>query len=187
MEWWDWAGIIMGAIGVAAFVMAIQPFLQLCFGRPKLKVEFDTFESKDGRILYCGFSSAQVSGMLRRIGVRRDAIQGLSVSASIVDLRTKKTMKRADFAALIDAEAKEWNVVDIAAPEAVVMVWVAMMRKGDDKVLTALEVSEGQIELRPSEYICHFGIKSASVDDELSQKFMVGSQPHELYWEESSS
>ena len=187
MGWWDWAGIIMGAIGVLAFALAIQPFMQFCFGHPKLKVEFDTHETKGGRILFCGLHSPEVSGILRKIGIRRDAIQGLSVSASIVDSRTKKTMEHVDFAALIDAEAKVWNVLDVVGSKSMVMVWVALMRKGDERVLTALRADEGGIELPPSEYICDLSIKSASVNRELSQKFMVGSLKHELYWEESSS
>lgn len=187
MEWWDWAGIIMGAIGVAAFVMVIQPFLQLCFGRPKLEVEFNTMETGKARLLYCGLTSSPVPGILRKIGIRRDAIQGLTVSASILDSRTKKTMMHEDFAVLLDAEGKHWNVVDIVASEAMVMVWVAGIKDGDDKVLTVLKADKDEIELPPSEYICDLRIKSASVDVKLGKKFMVGSQPHELYWKESSS
>ena len=187
MGWWDWAGIVMGVVGVVAFVMAIQPFMQFCLGRPKLEVEFATSETEDGRLLDCGLCSPQVCGILRKIGIRRDSIEGLSVSASIVDARTKKTMKHEDFAALIDAEGKGLNVVDIAAPGAMVMVYVALMRKGAGKAVTSLRMLEGEMGLPPGEYICHLSIKSASVADELRRTFLVGSQPHELYWEQGSS
>ena len=187
MGWWDWAGIIMGGIGVVAFALAIQPFMQFCFGHPKLKVEFKTVDDKKGRLLYCGLSSPEVPGILRKIGIRRDAIQGLSVSASIVDSRTKKTMVHVKFAALIDAEGKHLNVVNVVSSESMVMVWVAAVPNGGESVLTALRVREGEIGLPPSEYICELSINSASVNRELSQKFMVGSLQHDLYWEESSS
>jgi len=187
MGWWDWAGIIMGAIGVAAFVMAIQPFMQFCCGRPKLKVEFNTLDAGKARLLYCGLTSYPVPEILRKIGIRRDAIQGLTVSASIVDSRTKKTMMHEGFAALLDAEGKRWNVVDIVASAAMVIVWVAGIKDGGEKVLTAIKADKDEIELPPSEYICDLRIKSASVNVKLGKKFMVGSKPHELYWKESSS
>lgn len=187
MGWWDWVGIIMGVIGVVAFVMALQPFLQFCFGRPKLKVEFNTLDDEPGRLLYCGLSSPEVSRVLRKMGIRRDAIQGLTVLASIVDARTKKMMKRETFARLIDPEAKNRNVVDIVSSESMVMVWVAAMKKGDTRVLAVLRGDEDEIKLPPSEYLCNLSIKSASVNREVGQKFMVGSQQHELYWEGSSS
>ncbi len=187
MEWWDWIGVGGFAIGVVAFLMAVQPFVQYCFGQPKLKVLFNVMENEDGRILHCELFNPQVSRVLRKMGIRRDPIQGLSVSASIVDLRTHKTMVREDFATLLDPEAEKRSVMDITAPEAVVLIWVAMVRKSDEKALTALRMDEGQIELPPSEYLCHLIIKSASVDEELCRKFMVGTQPHELYWERTSS
>lgn len=181
---WEWVALILGGV---AFIMAVQPFIQFCFGRPRLRVLFDTHETDDGRILHCALYSPQVSKVLRKIGIRRDAIQGLNVSASVVDLRTNKTIKHEDFVALVDPEANELNVVDIASPEAMVMVWVAMMRKGEGKALTALRMCKGQIQLPPGEYICHLCIKSASVDEELSRKFIVGKEPHELYWEQINS
>ena len=40
IRWWDWVGVIGFAIGCVAFLMAVQPFIQVFWGAPKIEFEF---------------------------------------------------------------------------------------------------------------------------------------------------
>ena len=51
MQWQDWAGVVMGAFGVLAFVMGIRTFAQMIWGKPVLKTLFELYPERDARAL----------------------------------------------------------------------------------------------------------------------------------------
>ncbi len=41
INWWDWLAIALGGVGFVGCVMAVQPFAQAIWGRPRLEPEFN--------------------------------------------------------------------------------------------------------------------------------------------------
>ena len=86
IEWWDWAGLAVGAVGVIAFLMAIQPFMQFIWGRPKLEPEFERDAQGDNRLLIVYLKNPPVENrVLRALRVSRDSIQSLTVQFRVAE------------------------------------------------------------------------------------------------------
>jgi hypothetical protein len=86
MGWWDWLSIALGTVGVVAFVMAIQPFIQMMWGAPKLSSEISQYP-RDGRYIlqFTIWNNPITRGMLRRIGIRRSTAEDVWVSFQILE------------------------------------------------------------------------------------------------------
>jgi hypothetical protein len=77
MDFWFW---FFGIVGVIAFIMAIQPFTQIIWGRPRLEIIFDEFEGR----LFCLLQNVPIRGrLLISLCVTRMPIQDLSAQFSI--------------------------------------------------------------------------------------------------------
>lgn len=85
MDDWTW---FIEAIGVAGFLMAIQPFTQAIWGRPKLVVNF----GGEGDSVKCVIQNIPVSNkFLRKICVSRMPVNDLSVMYWITKVNSKDT------------------------------------------------------------------------------------------------
>lgn len=94
IEWWDLAGLIMGGIGVAAFLMAAQPLIQVVWGRPKLEADFDDWVDPQGsKFLEASLINIPVtSRWLKRLGVRRDTIGEVTAFFKIFEVGSEREM-----------------------------------------------------------------------------------------------
>ena len=89
MAWWDWAGIVMGAIGVVAFVMAVQPFVQMIWGAPKIVVAFGEDTVGEIKMLHCHIANFPVKGkLLRFLKVRRSVAEDVWAPFEILEHQT---------------------------------------------------------------------------------------------------
>src|SRR4030042_3654325 len=73
MGFWGWFTLITGIIGVVAFLMAVSPFAQMIWGRPKIKIVFGIEVRDNISFLRCEIWNEPIrKGFLKNIGVRRD-------------------------------------------------------------------------------------------------------------------
>jgi hypothetical protein len=83
MGTWFWASFTIGAV---AFIMAVQPFTQAIWGRPKIQLSYDEFEGR----LFCLLQNVPIrERILKILCVTRMPIQDLSVEFSIYHKDTK--------------------------------------------------------------------------------------------------
>jgi hypothetical protein len=100
-------GIVLGATGVAIGLptlwLAIPPFCQMIWGRPKLKIEFVDFTGDDGKDLMCSIFNERITNkFLELVRVRWDT-GGLNASFDIVEDGSDKLLFRAVTAVIHDA------------------------------------------------------------------------------------
>jgi hypothetical protein len=93
MSTWEWFFAIIGSV---AFLMAIQPFIQYLFGRPKLIIVFEVIDISEGQILNCLLQNEPIHNiLLQKLGVYRTAIDDLVVQFSILDCKTQRKISNA--------------------------------------------------------------------------------------------
>lgn len=78
MGWWDWVGIAGFAIGMVAFLMAIRPFTQMMWGRPRLSFSYDEKLDQNGAVFALMFSM-QNKPIRKNDGWRMAALYALGV------------------------------------------------------------------------------------------------------------
>ena len=89
MGWWDWLGIALGGIGVVAFIMAVQPFIQMFAGKPRLDFDFaETFRS-GRRCLFVFVSNPPISNKWAiKMGLHRMNLPELGLMIAIKNQKT---------------------------------------------------------------------------------------------------
>jgi hypothetical protein len=110
----DW-GIVLGiagvAIGLPALVLAVSPFCQMIWGRPKLKIEFVDFTGTDGKDLMCSILNEPIrSRFLKLARVRREA-GDLNASFDLSEEGSRRLLLRGINAFIHDATPRESGLV----------------------------------------------------------------------------
>ena len=71
-------------MGVVVFVMAVQPFTQMIWGKPKITVDFSASNVDSGRILECRVYNPPITtGVLRLLGTTRMTSEDIMADFSI--------------------------------------------------------------------------------------------------------
>jgi len=88
---WEWIGVILAGWALA---MATPSIFQMFWGRPLVKVEFERETTEGGgAVLLMFLSNPPVQKrILRRLGVRRETVQGLTASFRISELNGGKVL-----------------------------------------------------------------------------------------------
>jgi hypothetical protein len=89
-EIWQWA---FGIIGLVAFLMAIQPFIQAIWGRPKLVVDFKVECTDNEEFLNCLIRNIPVTNrILKMLFVYRNPIDDLFAQYKILAQNDRKQL-----------------------------------------------------------------------------------------------
>jgi hypothetical protein len=87
---WGWVALVLG--GVALF-MAVSPFLQMYFGRPKIKIEFIEDTMDGAKFLACQLSNPPlVHPIARFLGLHRESAEDLWVGFEIREDKTERVV-----------------------------------------------------------------------------------------------
>ena len=82
--WAEWVSLGLGAgLGTAAIILAVPPFIQMYFGRPRLKTEFERYVQEYERPLLMFLKNPPVNRFLAALGITRDSIQSLTVQFQV--------------------------------------------------------------------------------------------------------
>jgi energy-converting hydrogenase Eha subunit A len=90
MSFWEWFTLIVGIIGILGFLMAIAPFIQMIYGKPKIEFDFSEKHSDDGTTIFeCAIINPPIdNAILQTIGVTRNIALG---TMAIVKIKEKRT------------------------------------------------------------------------------------------------
>src|SRR5713101_899603 len=88
MFWWDWVAVAAAIIGGVAFIMAAPSVLQMIWGRPQVRYEFDRLVEGQQRALIVFLKNPPIkeSSILDRIWVHRETVQSLVIQFSISEV-----------------------------------------------------------------------------------------------------
>lgn len=87
---WEWVALILGGV---AFLMAVSPFLQMYFGRPKIRIEFTEDVIDGGKFLGCQLSNPPLLHPLARFfGLHRESAEDVWAGFEINEDKTGKVI-----------------------------------------------------------------------------------------------
>ena len=105
---WQW---IFAIIGVGAFLMAIQPFTQVIWGRPKIEVDFSARDSGNSRFLdILIFNRPIQNWFLKTIKVRRDKAEDVFVKCCIKNIQTGQVYTEKMFPKIYNLSAEGYSI-----------------------------------------------------------------------------
>ncbi len=83
---WQWLGLALAFFGAVGFLMAVQPFTQAIWGRPKIEVDFGVLEVGDWHMLVCRVYNRPIGGgPLSWLRVSRDSAHELCAKVDIFE------------------------------------------------------------------------------------------------------
>jgi hypothetical protein len=121
-------GITGVVIGLPALAMAVSPFCQMIWGRPKLAIKFVEFTGTEGKDLICSIVNIPIKNkILKWIGVRREA-GDLYVSFDIIEEGSNRLLFGSIPGVINDAAARKLALVSRARPNFPSVVSVILCR-----------------------------------------------------------
>ena len=176
---WQW---FFAVVGMVAFVMAVQPFLQFIWGRAKTTVELCAQDKTDRREMVCTIYNLPIdNNILKFLRLERDSINALSAAYTINDLRTKSTIATKEVSKL--TTAREEDSYQVSLPSCLTPVGIYLMQ-ADSNGKTTLQ---NGTSIKPGKYEMVITILYDGKTHIEKKNFFVGDKTHELFWEETKS
>jgi len=181
-ESWQW---IFAVIGLVAFLMAIQPFTQFIWGRPKIEIWFEARDINSLRVLDIFLRNPPIRNRLLIIlGVRRMVAEDIGVTFNIKDVRTGNIIRKLDVASL--RTAREGNKCQISLPSSLVPAVISLVQASNDGITKLRYLGnekEDWVKLNPGKYELELTVHCSESTIKKNKIFSVGSQPYDLFWE----
>ena len=181
---WEWVGIILAGVGLA---MASPSIFQMLWGRPLVKVEFGRGIEDEKRLLLVYLQNPPVKNLiLRKLGVRRDTVQSLTVQFRISEFGSGKIIEPIRNAKIYSdddpTDVGKWRMA--LAPtfsvgaRCVIVFWDTQKMKAlvpPDRISQLLELSPGY-------YRVQIIIMVDGEPMHIFQQFAVGQKADDLIW-----
>lgn len=88
---WQIVSLIFGFAGVIALIMAVQPFIQMICGKPKIKIDFSIQELPGSRCLRCDIYNELITAkILKAMSIRRMVAEDILANYEIYEWGTDK-------------------------------------------------------------------------------------------------
>lgn len=180
MEFWEWFTLIGGIIGGVAFLMAVQPFTQFIWGRPKIKIDFTVRDKASSRYLDVLLSNAPIDNLvLKFLGVRRMTAEGVDLTFRVKDMRTQTWVEEEGIAEL--DTVRDEHKLQISLPGSLVPVSSTLIRATNNE--TSLVQGTEKMKLAPGKYEIELTVHCSETRIIKKRAFSVGTQPYDLFWE----
>lgn len=104
---WDWVNFVLAMVGV---LMAVQPFLQMIYGKPKLTVSFESIGTPPCRMICHILNPPLMRGCAYRMGVRTMAAEDIIACFQVADAITKRIIVPSTFVEIFTGNAPSGRV-----------------------------------------------------------------------------
>ncbi|MFH1560019.1 MAG: hypothetical protein ABID84_01215 [Chloroflexota bacterium] len=169
---WDWAAFFLAVVGFVGFLMAIQPFTQAIWGKPRIIVETGA-GNLDNNHPYLEFVIVNEpidGGLLGFLGVARDTADEIFAMINIKEYTTNREIVPRDFAKLVRRGSGVNGTQRISLPASVMGASAAVVIQGDDAIIGAVE---GTPHLSTGTYLAEIGIAGLKKPVHFSAKFTI--------------
>jgi hypothetical protein len=168
-------------LAVVALVVAVPPFIQMLWGRPRISVRFTESMEGAGQCLLCVIHSYPVAKSLEAIGVKRDSTR-VFVSFDIRKHGTKEIFASAFRARLIDIFSGDAGLSALLQPPLPVTFTVVSHTDGGAHA-QSFAPSEGvTCALPPGEYLAEISVAWGTTVTKYSRSFTIGSMKETSHW-----
>lgn len=181
---WEWVALIIGGV---AFMMAVQPFTQFIWGRPKIEVEFSTRDNNSSRSLDILLLNYPVKNrVFRFLGVHRMPAEDVWVSYRIKDARSGNQITKNLFPEISTARGENKKQISLTSSYVPASFLIASATSNGETMLIANGNGEGAININSGKYEIELEIHYGERNLERSRRFWVGTKPYELFWEDET-
>lgn len=183
-EEWEWAGIILAAVGL---VTTAPTIFQMFWGRPLVKTRFDRHEQGKERFLNVYLENPPVkSGLIKRLGVRRETVQSLTVAFRISEVGSGKIIDPIRHARIYaDDDPTDAGSSRISLPPTysvaasiVVVYWDTDL----NKAVVPADRLRPLLILEPGYYLASIALIVDGDPEHIQQRFVVGQSADDLVW-----
>lgn len=181
---WEWVGIVLAGVGLA---MASPSILRMFWGRPLVKTRFENGVEEAERFLPVYLENPPVKNrILRKLGVRRDTVQSLTVQFRISEVGSGKIVIPIRQARIYsDDDATDEGRNRIALPptfSVAASVMIVQWNAQKNKALIPPDRLREEFALGAGHYQVDI-ILSVDGDPMLvSRQFVVGQKADDLSW-----
>lgn len=182
--WAEWTAAIIGG---AAFLLAVQPFTQFIWGRPKLDLEFDRYVEGQNRLLVVLLKNPPISSkILNALRISRNPIQSLVVHFRIAEHgsgRIEITNRQARI--YTDTEADDSGRWRISLPPTFsggANVVVARWDTDIARTVVPPTLMQNETHLAVGLYRAQIVFLIDGKEKTVSRQFVVGEGPDDLVW-----
>ena len=187
---WEWVGIVIAGVGL---LMGVPSILQMCIGKPKLLVDFDKVVKDRERNLAIFLKNQQFGNPLqakksfwRKMGVKRDAIESLTVGFRILNAGTRDILIPIMHARIFsDADPTSLGIWRTTLPPTLsfeTCVMIAMWDEGKKKAIVPGDQIRSYEELAKGVYEIIVTIVTDGEPQFYSRQFIVGDTADDLTW-----
>ncbi len=158
--------------------MAVQPFTQIMWGKPKIEVETSTRDGDNSRYLDIYLFNRPIdNSVLRRLGVRREIADDVFAQCRIENIHTHEVCVEQMFPAIsvISNESPAVSLPGSSTPASILIVCA-------HKNLKATIPHSGRGMIKPGVYELTVRVHYGENITEKKFEFSVGSNYYELNW-----
>ena len=187
MDFWKWFTLIGGIIGGVAFIMAVQPFTQFIWGRPRIEIEVSVRDEDDESSRYLDvelYNRPVKSRILKRMKIHRDMAEDVSVVCNITNTQTRKVYARTLITKISTIREDNYSV---SLPGSKTPASITLIKASGNGDVFINGYENPNIKIIPGKYCLTMTAHCGEIEVFKRVNFFVGSKPHELYWEDISS
>ena len=170
----------MGIVGVVAFLMAIQPFIQMFFNHPSVRVLSATKSEESSRSLGFVITARPITNrILGTLGIRRPTPEGAIFRLTVTDLHTMGNVLDSSFVNTDDGEGHILRTPDLHPTMPVFLDFIATHTDGTTNLKRG---QSNAVAVTPGEYnaLLEVIVETSRLSHE--QPSRVGTAPSDLYW-----
>ncbi len=187
---WEWVGIVLAGMGL---LMGVPSILQMAMGSPKLMVDFDRIVEDKERHLAIFLKNQQLGNPLegetsiwRKLGVKRDTIESLTVGFCISEVGTGRILIPVMQARIFsDADLNESGTWRTTLPPTLsfeTSVMIATWDENKKKAIVLGDRTKSSVELAKGIYKITVSIAVDGEPQYYSRQFIVGDTADDLAW-----
>lgn len=183
-EEWEWAGIILAALGL---VMTAPTIFQMFWGRPLVRTRFDRHEQGTERFLNMYLENPPVkSGLIKRLGVRRETLQSLTVAFRISEAGSGKIIAPIRHARIYsDDDPTDAGSPRISLPPTYSVAACIVVVHWDtqrNKAVVPADRLRPLLVLEPGYYLANITLIVDGDPEHIQRRFVVGQSADDLIW-----
>jgi hypothetical protein len=187
---WEWVGIVLAAVGL---LMGAPSMLQMAIGRPKLLLDFDRIARDRERHLAIFLKNQQLGNPLkwkksiwRKLGIKRDTIESLTVSFRISEVGSGKIlipiMQARIYSNADPNELGTWRTTLPPTLSFETTVMVAMWDGNKKRAIVPGDKTKSSVELSAGIYEITVIIAVDGEPQKYSRQLIVGNTADDLTW-----
>ncbi len=162
--------------------MAVQPFTQFIWGRPKIEMDLNLRDNQEGKSRFLDillFNRPISNRFLKWLRVRRETAEDVFVECRIENIQTQQMLVEHMYPEIDSISQHALSVSLPASSTPASILLIGAFNNGTNKIYN----KGSDINLIPGTYLLSVKVHCAEIISEKRAKFTIGIHHYELTWE----